>query len=160
MSLLLREARAEELPSLSDLCLRSKAVWGYDAAFLEACRRELTLQPEALDTTRVVVAETSDGIAGVVQVRVVDEQADLLKLFVEPRKFRSGIGRQLFAWAVDQAMSMGAMRLVIEADPDAVPFYRRMGARHVGAVPSGSIPGRLLPKLAYELCRGGIRRAT
>jgi GNAT superfamily N-acetyltransferase len=107
-----------------------------------------------------VVAETSDGVAGVVQLKVVDEQADLLKLFVEPRKLRSGIGRQLFGWAVDQATSRGAIRLLIEADPDAAPFYRRMGARHFGAVPSGSISGRLLPKLAYELSGGGVRKAV
>jgi hypothetical protein len=34
----LRAPRLDELEALSDLCLRSKAVWGYDAAFLEACR--------------------------------------------------------------------------------------------------------------------------
>src|SRR5262245_50602955 len=46
---------------------------------------------------------------------------------------------------------MGARRLLIESDTDAAPFYRRMGARDVGVVASGSIPGRLLPRLAYEL---------
>jgi GNAT superfamily N-acetyltransferase len=151
MLLLVREARPDELPGLSDLCLRSKAVWGYDDAFLEACRRELTLQAEELDTTKVVVAEDSNGVAGMVQIKVVRKQADLLKLFVEPHMLRKGIGRQLFDWAVEQARSMGAGRLLIESDPDAAPFYRRMGARDVGVVASGSIPGRLLPRLTYEL---------
>ena len=41
---------------------------------------------------------------------------------------------------------------MIEADPDAAPFYRRMGAQDVGLAPSGSIPGRMLPKLVKELC--------
>jgi N-acetylglutamate synthase-like GNAT family acetyltransferase len=153
MLLLLREARPDELPSLSDLCLRSKAVWGYDEAFLEACRRELTLQADELDTTKVVVGEDSNGVAGMVQIKVVGTQADLLKLFVEPTMLRKGIGCQLFDWAVAEARRRGARQLMVESDPEAAPFYRRMGARDVGVVASGSIPGRLLPRLACELSR-------
>jgi hypothetical protein len=40
MPLTIRAPRADELSRLSDLCFRSKAVWGYDAAFTEACRDE------------------------------------------------------------------------------------------------------------------------
>jgi hypothetical protein len=41
--------------------------------------------------------------------------------------------------------------MIIEADPDAAPFYRRLGARDAGLAPSGSIAGRMLPKLVVEL---------
>ena len=34
----LRPARPEEGAELIELCLRSKAVWGYDDAFMAACR--------------------------------------------------------------------------------------------------------------------------
>ena len=78
--------------------------------------------------------------------------ADLLKLFVEPSVLRSGTGKALLAWATDVAKKLGAKRLTIEADPDAAPFYRRMGAYDVGQAPSGSVPGRMLPKLAMDLC--------
>ena len=118
------------------------------------------MKAEELDTTKVVVAEDSNGVAGMVQIRVIRKQADLLKLFVEPHMLRKGIGRQLFAWAVEQARSMGARRLLIESDTEAAPFYRRMGARDVGGVASGSIPGRLLPRLAYELPGLGVRRRS
>ncbi len=148
-----RAARAEELPSLSELCLRSKAVWGYDQAFLDACQRELTLREEELFTSHIAVAEVRDHVVGVVQVKVVHLEADLLKLFVEPTRLRSGIGRVLFNWACEVASGHGAIRLLIESDPDAAPFYRRMGAHDVGFAPSGSIPGRMLPKLAYDLSR-------
>jgi GNAT superfamily N-acetyltransferase len=147
----IRQARLEELPGLSELCLRSKAVWGYDQAFLEACRSELTLRPEELRTTLVAVAESESGVAGVVQIKVADTEAHLLKLFIEPRKLRSGIGSFLFGWAIEQAKSMGATRLLIESDPDAASFYRGIGAYDVGVAPSGSIAGRFLPRLAFEL---------
>ena len=90
MSLVVRQARLEELPGLSELCLRSKAVWGYDQAFLEAGRSELTLLPEELRTTLVAVAESESGVAGVVQIKVADAAAELLKLFIEPCKLESG----------------------------------------------------------------------
>ena len=163
----IRPARVEEIKELGDLCLRSKAFWGYDAAFLEACRRELTFRAGELTTTAIAVAEEGNGIAGVVQILVqigvqigavdtVGAVADLLKLFVEPEKQGLGAGRALFTWAADAARTAGAHRLMIDADPGAAPFYRRMGARDVGFAPSGSIPGRMLPKLEFDLA--GVRR--
>jgi len=148
---ILRVPIIDELPALSALCFRSKAVWGYDNDFMEACRRELTIEPSDLRSTSIAVAEKNGKIVGVAQIKVVGSEADLLKLFVEPMMLRGGVGRALFVWAADQATSSGANRLVIEADPDAAPFYRRMGAQDCGLASSDSIPGRMLPKLVKEL---------
>ena len=152
MPLTIRPPTNDELSGLSDLCFRSKAVWGYDDEFMEACRGELTFKPSDLKLTRIGVAEWDGRPIAVAQLKVVDDEADLLKLFVEPGALRSGTGKALFAWATDAARKLGARRLTIEADPDAAPFYRRMGAYDVGQAPSGSIPGRMLPKLAMNLC--------
>jgi GNAT superfamily N-acetyltransferase len=151
MPLTIRTPRPDELSSLSDLCFRSKAVWGYDAAFMEACRGELTLDARDLQLTPIAVAERDGKPIGVAQVKVVDDEADLLKLFVEPDVLHGGIGKALFAWATDVAKNLGARRMTIDADPDAAAFYRRMGAYDVGHAPSGSVPGRMLPKLAINL---------
>src|SRR5436190_455422 len=96
----LRDIRQDELPSLSELCLRSKAVWGYDDTFMIACRTELTLVPDQLKSTHVQVAERGKIIAGLVQIKVADTDAELLKLFVEPALLRSGVGSLLFEWAM------------------------------------------------------------
>lgn len=146
------------LPALSALCLRAKAVWGYDAAFLEACRAELTLRPEELETGRIAVALSGPRITGIVQVGLAEgpgcARADLMKIFVEPEALGRGIGRMLFAHAVQEARGLGARLLEIEADPGAEPFYLRMGARRVGLAPSGSIPGRQLPLLRLDFAEG------
>ncbi len=143
----LRDARQNELPSLSALCLRSKAVWDYDASFMIACRTELTLVPDELKSTHV----RGTLLAGLAQVKVTDTDTDLLKLFVEPALLRSGVGRVLFEWATARAKSLGAVRMVVEADPGAAPFYERMGACYAGFAPSQSIPGRVLPRMLLEL---------
>ena len=148
---ILRAPTIQDLPTLSALCLRSKATWGYDADFMEACRRELTIEPHDLQSSSIAVAEESGKIVGVAQIRVIGNEADLLKLFVEPTMLRGGVGRELFLWAANQATKEGADHLVIEADPDAAPFYRRMGAKDRGFAPSGSIPGRMLPTLVKAL---------
>lgn len=151
MQLIIRAPDIAELPALSELCMRSKAVWGYDADFMAACRAELTFDPRDLVTSRIAVAARGDSLVGVVQVRMTGRDADLQKLFVEPAALRSGVGQVLFGWALDAARDMGALRLMIEADPDAAPFYRRLGAHDIGLAPSDSIAGRMLPKLALEL---------
>ena len=147
----LRDARQSELLTLSELCLRSKAVWGYDDAFMTACRAELTLHPEELRSTSLQLAVRDSTVIGLTQVKVTDTDADLLKLFVEPALLRSGVGRLLFEWATARARGLGAVRMMIEADPGAVPFYERMGARHAGFAPSQSILGRMLPCMQMDL---------
>jgi len=147
----LRDARQIELTTLSELCLRSKAVWGYDDAFMSACRTELTLRPDELQSTHLQVAELDFAAVGLAQIKVTSTHADLLKLFVEPALLRSGVGRLLFEWATARARALGAVRMIIQADPGAAPFYERMGAHYAGFAPSQSIPGRMLPRLQMEL---------
>ena len=149
--LALRPARPEEGAELTELCLRSKAVWGYDDAFMAACRKELTLTPAGIRASRVQVAELHGRLAGLAEVRSSGDTAQLEKLFVDPAMLRTGTGRKLFEWAKATARAAGATALVIEADPDAAEFYRRMGAVDDGLVPSGSIPGRLIPRLNLPL---------
>jgi GNAT superfamily N-acetyltransferase len=119
---------------------------------MHSCRGELSIQPCDLESTPIAVAEHDGNPIGVAQVKVVNDEADLLKLFVEPTALRNGIGKALLVWATDVATKLGAARLIIESDPDAASFYRKMGAYDVGQAPSGSVPGRMLPKLAMDLC--------
>ena len=137
--------------ALSQLCLRSKAVWGYDDAFLAACRDELTLTEPELESTSITLLESDGRAVAMAQVEVIDGTCDLLKLFVDPAEMGRGLGARLFDWAVAEGRRLGAERMTIEADPDAEPFYRRMGAAVVGQSPSGSIPGRMLPLLELSL---------
>ena len=146
----LADGRADEAAALSDLALRSKAHWGYDAAFLEACREELTLTPEQAGGTRVV----RDSAGTVVGFHLLAPDPDdrpgrgeLLMLFVDPSAMGSGVGRVLLEDAVASAGERGWTALRVESDPGAEGFYVRHGARRVGRVPSGSVAGRELPLL-------------
>ncbi|RVT85888.1 N-acetyltransferase [Rhodobacteraceae bacterium CCMM004] len=150
----MRAARPEECAALTDLCLRSKAHCGYDAAFMDACRAELAVTPAILAAGPVQVIEAEGRPVAMAQVVVTGRRAGLHKMFVDPAHMGRGHGRALVDWARATARAAGAVEMDIEADPCAAPFYERMGARVVGDVPSGSIPGRRLPLLVLDLRDG------
>ncbi len=147
----LREPREDELPSLSALCLRSKAHWGYDDAFMAACVDELTLHPDALTTTHLQLAEDGQGYIGITQVSPKPGGLELGLMYVDPNRIGTGAGRLLFDWAKEKARSLGASSMDIVADPNAKTIYEHMGAYLVGEWPSESIPGRMLPLLKLDL---------
>lgn len=147
-----RAARGDEAAGLSALVLRSKAHWGYDAAFMAACREELTFGAERLAAGRAVVAESAGGVlAGCATLDGEPPAGALGMLFVDPPFIGQGVGRLLYDHVLAAARAHGFARLTIDADPHAEGFYRAMGAVRIGSTPSGSIPGRELPLLRVEL---------
>jgi GNAT superfamily N-acetyltransferase len=143
----IHDARVADLQELNRLAYASKASWGYDDAFMAACREELTLRAADLDRTVIRVGMADDAIVGFASVACEGEAAELTALFVAPGAMRRGVGRTLLSDAVEVARAAGACRIRIEADPNAVGFYRAAGAQPRGDVPSQSIPGRRLPVL-------------
>ena len=143
----IRRAHRDEADALSALAGRSKAHWGYDADFLERVREAMTLRADDVDRHEVWVLESSAG-EPIGYYRVIPgDPAELEDLWVEPSAIGSGGGRLLFEHAVEVARSGGASALEIDADPNAVGFYERMGAVRIGETASKLIPGRSLPRL-------------
>jgi GNAT superfamily N-acetyltransferase len=146
-----RQAQAGEAETLTALCVRSKAHWGYGDAFMRSSRASLTVSGADIASGRVLVAISGDRIAGMARV---EADGELGMMFVDPSAMRRGAGRALFAAAAALARRLGARSMPILADPNAAPFYERMGARFVSHAPSDSIPGRMLPLYEYDLTHG------
>ena len=148
----IRPAREGEAPALGALCVRSKAHWGYDAEFMRLSWRSLQIDPAAIAEGRVFAAvDERDQPLGVVDCAFLGEDVDLMHLFVEPAALGRGIGRALFARAVAWTRAQGRRTLLIASDPNAVGFYRRLGAVDAGWIASEAIPGRMLPLLKYAV---------
>lgn len=147
-----RPARAGEAASLTALCLRSKAHWGYDAEFMRLCVPSLTVTEQSIVEGRVLVATDGSGqMVGTVSVGRDGDDAELALMFVDPAAIGGGMGRTLFEAAVALARKLGYRRMTILADVNAAPFYERMGARFLRNEPSDAIPGRVLPFYEYDL---------
>ena len=152
-----RSAKPGESQSLSALCMRSKAHWGYDAAFMKLSAAALTVNEDDIAAGRVLVAvEDTDRVVGMACVLPDGETSDLDALFIDPPAIGSGAGRALFDAAVASARRQGARHMTILADPNAAAFYERMGARYLRNAPSDAIPGRTLPLYEYDLQSGTV----
>ncbi len=149
--IVLRAPEASEIEGLNALCFRSKAHWGYDEDFMEACRPVLQVDRDALSDGRVQIAHIDGAVAGVAQFSVERSRAELDLLFVEPNLMGSGAGRALFDWACGAALKRHAVSMTILSDPGARAFYENMGAVYEEDAPSDAVPGRTLPRLRKDL---------
>lgn len=146
----IRRARADEAGALTELALRAKASWGYDAAFMEACREELTLTPAKMAVWQVWVAEAGGRIAGMIALNL-ERGAEVEDFFVEPAFQGRGVGGALMATLQAAARASGAASLEVDADPNAESIYAKLGFHTFARSPSGSIPGRWLPRMRMQL---------
>ncbi|MEL6451724.1 MAG: GNAT family N-acetyltransferase [Pseudomonadota bacterium] len=149
-----RPALPSEAAALSALALRSKAHWGYDAAFMAACVAPLTLTPADFDAMEIAVIDGPTGPAAFAAIEVAGDTAHLDKAFVDQAAIGHGLGRRLMTWATNRAHARGATHMMIASDPYAAPFYTAMGARTVGRVASEALPGRTLPLMRIDLTDG------
>src|SRR5690349_20838193 len=97
MTMVVRIAKPGEGQSLTALCMRSKAHWGYDARFMEMSAASLTVSEADIVAGRVLVAVDDGGaVRGMASVVAEGETSDLDMLFVDPPAIGSGAGRALF----------------------------------------------------------------
>ncbi|MDQ6831475.1 MAG: GNAT family N-acetyltransferase [Gemmatimonadota bacterium] len=147
----MRPARPDEADSLTELAVRSKSYWGYDAEFLDRARFDLTVSAENAVKGNVFVAENEGAVAGFYSLDDDRDTPELTALFVEPVSMGKGHGRLLFAHAAGEARARGGRVMIIHSDPFAESFYLAQGAVRVGAIPSPVDAARLLPLLHLSL---------
>jgi GNAT superfamily N-acetyltransferase len=155
----IRRARPAEAADLRELAHRSKAHWPYSAAFLEAVRPLLVLEPVDVRRDEVHVLETAGTRIGWYRVRFDGDRAELEDLWVEPAFIGLGHGRSLFEHAVMVARRGGANRLEWDAEPFAEGFYTAMGGHEFTRSPSAVVPGRTLPRMRLRLVARAAARS-
>ena len=136
----IRRARRDEAPALTALAHRAKAHWGYPAEWMAAWREELTITPDYIRAHDVWVAERDERIAGMCALERGETSWRLEHLWVEPASMGRGIGRALVNTVLDHAAGVAPMDVEVVADPNAMPFYEKLGWTHLGTIPA-AMPG-------------------
>jgi GNAT superfamily N-acetyltransferase len=147
---------------LTALCRRSKASWGYVPEVLARWTDDLRIEPVDILRDVVLIANAgtdADSIADIVprivigfaRVAARSDHTQLKDLWVEPAAMGRGVGRALWDAAVAVARTLPSDELRFAADPNAEPFYERMGARRIGEVESEVVNGRRLPLMGLDL---------
>ena len=145
-------ALPSDAAALTAIAMAAKRHWGYPEHWLQAWRDALTLTPDYIAAHATLVAIVDEAKVGFSAIQLQTTEAALDHLWVLPSAMGRGVGRALFAAAEAAARAAGARRLILEGDPHAEGFYRRMGATVYGQR-SSPIDGqaRLLPLLEKAL---------
>jgi GNAT superfamily N-acetyltransferase len=150
-NVLVRAALPTDAERLTALAQRSKAHWGYDAAFMQSAVPELTITPSIIERHVVFLAESGGLVLGFYVLSEEQGLPLLRDLWVDPSAIGTGLGRQLWRHMLGQARERAYRVVRIESDPHAEGFYAKMGARRVGVVESKVVAGRALPLMEIEV---------
>jgi ribosomal protein S18 acetylase RimI-like enzyme len=150
----IRPARPADAARLTAIAFAAKRDWGYPAAWLAAWTPQLTVTSAYIRTHSVFVARGTRGLCGFGALVETPRYWDLDHFWVHPDSMGRGVGRRLFRHLLRYVERRGPRMLRIVADPNAVGFYQRMGARRTGTVaaPIGRVK-RWLPRLVIPLGR-------
>jgi ribosomal protein S18 acetylase RimI-like enzyme len=148
----IRRALPEEADALTGIALAAKRHWGYPESWMALWTPELTFHPDYFEANESWAAVTDGRLVGFYTLQERDGNAWLENLWVAPEYMGRGVGRTLWAHAVNQSRRHGFRLLRFESDPNAAGFYEKMGAHKVGERKS-AVDGqpRLLPIMEMEL---------
>lgn len=147
----LRRATPGDAAALGSLAFRSKASWGYDAAFMEKARAALETPAEYLENPPVLLLQRpSAEVVAFFGFKAIEDEIFLHDFFVAPEMIGRGLGAKLWTLAVETAREHQYRSFLIESDPFARGFYQHMGAQPIGEIKSAET-GRLLPLLRYTV---------
>ena len=151
----IRRAEESDSEELTRIAHESKRHWGYPERWIELWREDLTLSPEFIAGNEVYLAEDGGEALGCHGLIAGTPNWTLEHFWVRPSAMGKGVGRQLFEHARSLAAGAGASLVEIDADPNAEPFYVRMGAVRVGEIRS-EVDGqpRVRPLLHLRLATG------
>ena len=128
---MIRPARPDEGELLREIAVAAKSHWGYEPDWVREWAARGDFSPQALRDRDVFVAEIDGGVVGWAAAVFAGDVWWLDDLWIVPEAMRVGIGRRLFQHAATLGRQRGATRMEWEAEPNALGFYEKMGARHV-----------------------------
>jgi GNAT superfamily N-acetyltransferase len=147
----IRRAGAHEGERLREIAIAAKSYWGYELDDVRRWAAAGDFSAEALSGELYVAEADGRPIAWAALIAKGDV-VWLDDLWVEPDWIGRGVGSHLFHHAVDCARQLGARRLEWDAEPHAVGFYARMGARYLREG-EPSAWGRVIPVMGLDLSR-------
>jgi len=127
----IRSATAAEAPLLRGIQLASKAHWGYSGETMARFAAVISMSDAYVLHADVWVIEDGGSVVGWYSLVQRDDVCELHNMWVLPSHIGHGLGRRLYEHALTRARKSGATRLEWEAEPNAVGFYKHVGAKHL-----------------------------
>jgi ribosomal protein S18 acetylase RimI-like enzyme len=128
----IRQVDPNEADVLTQIALAAKRHWGYPEHWMEIWTSQLTFSADYFRENESWVAADEEGPMAFYTLLNHNGIAWIENLWVMPEFIGLGIGRQLFRHALGIARKRGYTRLQLEADPNAIGFYEKMGMHKIG----------------------------
>lgn len=148
-SLEIVRAQPHDAATLKLIAIAAKSYWGYPEHLVAEWAATPIISPMDIAYSPVYVAYDAQQAIGWYRLLTDRSPAILEDLWVMPSWIGRGIGRALLAHAIAQCQARGIAQMDLEADPNAVGFYLRMGGRIIGE--SISEWQRLVPRIRFDL---------
>lgn len=150
--IIIRLACPKDSDILSTIALSAKSYWSYPKQWLEIWKPQLTFSPEYFEVNESWIADVDGVPIAFYTIQTKGDKAWIENLWVLPEYIGQNVGKQLFLHAVSRSRLKGHLVLQLEADPNAVGFYEKMGMRKIGERKS-EIEGQLrtLPIMEIQL---------
>jgi GNAT superfamily N-acetyltransferase len=150
----IRHVLPEEAAVLSRIAWAAKSHWGYPERWMDIWKPQLTFVPEYFEENEGWLAEINGVPIAFYTLLENDGRAWIENLWVLPEFIGKGVGKRLFSHALELSRQRKYTHLRLEADPNAVGFYEKMGMKKIGEQVS-EVDGqpRILPIMELELGR-------
>jgi GNAT superfamily N-acetyltransferase len=128
----IRRALPDEVVVLSKIAFSAKAHWGYPEQWMEIWKPQLTFSPAYFEQNEHWVVDGGGDPIAFYTLLEKGKSAWIENMWVLPEYIGGGIGKRLFLHALTRSRLMGHLVLQLEADPNAVGFYEKMGMVQIG----------------------------
>ncbi|MEM8568400.1 MAG: GNAT family N-acetyltransferase [Bacteroidota bacterium] len=146
--MLFRKPHIEDLKTLNAISIKSKQYWGYPMAWVEKWKNELTLDDHKLKEQNILLVEVDSKVIGFCSIVEKPENYEILHLWILPDHIGKGIGKKLLSESIN-SFTYDTRPIIVEADPNAEPFYRSQGFITFEKIESFP-PGRFLPVMKRD----------
>jgi len=148
----IQRANPEQADQFTRIALAAKAHWGYPKHWLDIWKPQLTFSPQYFRENESWAAVLDEDPIGFYTLQEKDGKAWIENLWVLPEHIGRGVGKKLFLHAAELFRRRGYRVLQLEADPNAVGFYEKMGMHKIGECHSeGEGQPRILPIMEMDL---------
>lgn len=145
-----RQAKLDEVESLTNLSTRSEAYWGFDDEYMDRFKVLYKITKECINDNLTYVMHDEDKIIGFYSIMQKGKKASLEYFFIEPEFIGKGYGKLLWNHMITIGTRLCIKQIEIVTSPEAKEFYIKMGAIEGGIVESIVKKGRIIPKLLYN----------
>ncbi|WP_322490125.1 GNAT family N-acetyltransferase [Chloroflexus sp.] len=125
-------AQPAEATTLQQIAIAAKSHWGYPSHLIEAWAATPIITAAAIERDVVFVARSETTLIGWGRLLVEQTPAVLEDLWVTPAWIGYGVGRLLLRYAIAICRERGSTQIELDADPNALGFYLRMGGVVIG----------------------------